>query len=136
MQSCSCQCTLCRKFTGSLIAHDLILKPTQLTLDTSVPTYKEYESSAGGHRSFCSACGSGLTWRLDYVPDMLVVFLGTVDEEYLLGKKLEEGKFDGGLMKELTDMHLGHLFWDNRVAGVTDQETLNGPKYPQSFPME
>lgn len=137
---------ICRKFSGSLISHDLVLKPHQLSDITKAPTYKEYQSSEGGFRSFCSNCGSGLTWKLAFVPDMIIVFLGTIDEEYLMGKKVvgsdeqtEMGpafKREDGLCKELTSMNMGHIFWNNRIPGVTDQGSLPGPKFLGTFPME
>jgi len=120
--------------------------PQQLSDITKAPTYKEYQSSEGGYRSFCSNCGSGLTWKLSFIPDMVIVFLGTIDEEFLMGNKIGDSeeqtevgltiKRDGGLCKELTSMNYGHIFWNNRIPGVTDQESLAGPKFPGSFPME
>jgi len=77
--------------------------------------------------------------------DMLAVFTGTIDDEYLLGKKVagseqqtEMGiKFEreGGLYKELCTPSMGHLFWNNVIPGVTDHDT-GGPKFMQSFPQE
>ena len=78
------------------------------------------------------------------MPELIVLFLGSVDEEYLMGKKVQGSEketemgveFDrqGGFRKELTNMQSGHLFWNNRISDVTDQESLNGPKFLQSFP--
>jgi hypothetical protein len=129
------------------VSYDLILKPHQLNADlTAAPTYKEYQSSEGGFRSFCTECGSSLTWKTTFVPDMIVVFLGTVDDEYLMGTKVpgselqtEMGpsfKRDGGLCMELTSMNMGHLFWNNRVPGLTDHESIAGPKFLGSLPMQ
>jgi len=77
--------------------------------------------------------------------DVLVIFTGTIDEEYLMGKKVEGTeqvtdlgtKFEreGGLYKELTTPNMGHLFWNNVVPGITDHET-GGTKFLQSFPQE
>lgn len=128
-----------------MISHDLMLKPQQLSDITNAPSYKEYESSEGGFRSFCSNCGSGLTWKLAFVPDMIIVFLGTIDDEHLMGKRVEgseqrtetgvEFKREGGFCKELTTMNMGHIFWNNRVPKVTDHD-MAGPKFMGSFPME
>ena len=128
-----------------MISHDLILKPQQLSDITKAPSYKEYESSEGGFRSFCSNCGSGLTWKLAFVPDMVIVFLGTIDDEHLMGRKVEgsehqtemgiEFKREGGFCTELTAMNMGHIFWNNRIPSVTDQD-MAGPKFMGSFPME
>jgi hypothetical protein len=77
--------------------------------------------------------------------DMLVLFTGTIDEEYLLGKKVKGSEqqtdlgikfeWEGGFYKELTTTNMGHLFWNNVVPGVTDHEA-EGPKFLQSFPQE
>jgi hypothetical protein len=77
---------------------------------------------------------------------MVVVFLGTVDEEYLVGNKVEGSeeeselglvfKRDGGLSKDLCSMKMGHLFWNNAIPGVTDHDVGEGMKFPQSFPQE
>ena len=146
VKTCTCQCAICRKVSGALISHDIILKPQQLSDLASASTYREYQSSEGTTRSFCSNCSSGLTWEIDFVPDMIIVFLGTIDEEFLLGKKVPGSdietpmgvtfKREGGLTKDLTLMQMGHLFWQNAISGVTDHDIGSGPKFPQSFPQE
>lgn len=76
------------------------------------------------------------------MPDDMVVFVGTIDEEFLMGKVLEETvkedehgkKFERGhgLAKELTDASsAGNVYWQNAIAGVTDH--LAGPKFLQHF---
>src|SRR5882757_477084 len=103
---------MCRKWTGALISHDLLIHPSQLVDDiTKSPTYREYKSSEAAIRSFCSNCGSGLTWRIIGMDDVMVFMMGTLDEEFLIGKKVEGTeqetelgvKFEreGGLHKEL-----------------------------------
>jgi hypothetical protein len=82
---------------------------------------------------------------MDGVDDMLAVFTGTIDEEYLLGRKIpgseqqtESGirfERESGLYKELTTPSMGHLFWNNVIPGITDHET-GGTKFWQSFPVE
>lgn len=77
---------------------------------------------------------------------MIIVFLGTIDEEHLMGTKLQGSeeqtemgpsfKREGGFCKELTRMNMGHIFWNNRIPGVTDQESLAGPKFLGTFPMD
>ena len=83
---------------------------------------------------------------MDFVPDMLVLFMGTIDEEHLIGKKVDGSeeetelgikfKREGGLSKDLCSMKMGHLFWNNVVAGVTDHGVGEGPRFMQSFPQE
>lgn len=143
-QVATCQCTMCRKFTGALLSFDLLIHPSQLGDDiTKSATYKEFKSSEAATRSFCSNCGSGLTWRIDGMDDMMVVFLGTIDEDFLIGNQIKGTeqetdlgiKFDrqGGFAKELCQPNMGNLFWNNAIAGVTDHD-LGGVKFLQSFP--
>lgn len=76
---------------------------------------------------------------------MMVVMMGSLDEEYLIGKKVDGTeqetelgvKFDrtGGLYKELCVPTMGNLFWNNAVPGITDHD-IGGTKFLQSFPQE
>jgi len=145
-QVATCQCTMCRKFTGALLSFDLLIHPSQLTDDiTKSSTYKEFKSSEAATRSFCSSCGSSLAWRIDGMDDMMVIFLGTIDEEFLIGNKIkgteqETGlgvRFDrqGGFSKGLCKPNMGNLFWNNAIAGITDHD-LGGTKFLQSFPQQ
>ena len=77
---------------------------------------------------------------------MLVLFMGTIDEEYLIGKKVEgseeetamgvKTRREGGFAKDLSNMKMGHLFWNNVIAGVTDHDIGEGPRFSQSFPQD
>lgn len=76
------------------------------------------------------------------MPDDVILFVGTIDETFLMGKVREdtvkenehgkEFEREGGLAKELTDASsAGNLYWQNAVPGVTDH--LAGPKFLQHF---
>lgn len=77
--------------------------------------------------------------------DFVVIFLGTIDEEYLIGRKVDGTekntelgvKFqrEGGLAKELCNPNMGNLFWNNSIPGVTDH-VVGGTNFMQSFPQE
>ncbi|RSM08322.1 hypothetical protein CEP52_004770 [Fusarium oligoseptatum] len=116
--SSSCQCTMCRKWTSSLVAQFLVLSPDQLTpaLNT-FPSFKEYTSSPGRFRGFCSDCGTSIAWRsADYTP-IFDLYLGTLDEEWLV---------DGEMGKMLAIPN-GTQYWlQNAIKGVTDK--LKGGK--------
>ncbi|CAG9990045.1 unnamed protein product [Clonostachys byssicola] len=82
--SSACQCKMCRKFTASLIAQFLAIKIAMLTPEFSTfDTFREYESSVGVFRGFCIACGSSLSWRSLSFPDVVDIFIGTLDEKWL-----------------------------------------------------
>lgn len=134
---------MCRKWTGCLVSHDLIVKKSQLTPDlTSFATFTQYESSPGTRRAFCSKCGGGVAWFNDYIPDDVIIFVGTIDEEHLLGQVIESSikedehgstfNREGGHAKILTDSSTaGNLYWHNAIPGLTDHFT--GPKFLQHF---
>ncbi|KAI8718542.1 CENP-V/GFA domain-containing protein [Fusarium sp. LHS14.1] len=116
--SSSCQCTMCRKWTSSLVAQFLVLSPEQLTpaLNT-FPSFKEYTSSPDRFRGFCSECGTSIAWRsADYTP-IFDLYLGTLDEEWLV---------DGETGKALAVPN-GTQYWlQNAIHGITDK--LKGGK--------
>ncbi|KAJ7778648.1 hypothetical protein DFH07DRAFT_795455 [Mycena maculata] len=60
-QSNTCQCTQCRKMSGSLIFHYHTAKNTEITW-RSQATCAEYNSSPGCFRAFCKECGSSIAW--------------------------------------------------------------------------
>lgn len=134
---------MCRKWTGCLVSHDLIVKKSQVTpLFESFSTFTLYDSSPGTQRAFCSKCGGGVAWFNEYIPEDVIIFVGTIDEEYLLGKPIENTikedehgstfEREGGLAKVLTDSSTaGNLYWHDAIPGKTDH--FDGPKFLQHF---
>ncbi|PCD31056.1 hypothetical protein AU210_010721 [Fusarium oxysporum f. sp. radicis-cucumerinum] len=111
--SSACQCTMCRKWTSSLIAQFLVISPKQISpaLGTFA-SFKEYMSSPGRFRGFCGDCGTSLTWRsADYTP-IFDLYLGTLDEKYLVG--------DGVVAKTLATPNGTQYWMQNSIHGVTD----------------
>ncbi|KAB8070407.1 Mss4-like protein [Aspergillus leporis] len=130
-KSSSCQCTMCRKWTASLFPQMLSLASEQVTPELSTfQTYKEYRSSEKCLRGFCSECGSSLIFRSEETPKELHVFLGTIDEKWLIGEKVkgtekltERGvafERDGGLGGILGTPSYVQIYYENAVPGVTD----------------
>lgn len=126
----NCQCTTCRKWTSALVSHALLIGRDQLSDITKQPTYVEYESTPGNKRGFCSKCGSSLIWMSDKMQHRYVLMVGTVDEEILVGKKVEgtERETKRGLEFERTKAYGKEfctpkisMFWENVITGVTDQ---------------
>ena len=79
---------MCRKWTSSLVAHFIVVTPENLQPDLKTfPHYREYESSPGRYRGFCAQCSSSLIWRSDKLTRTMDLFLGTVDEEWLIGRR-------------------------------------------------
>ncbi|KAI9712549.1 MAG: hypothetical protein M1812_006858 [Candelaria pacifica] len=116
----SCQCTLCRKWTGTLIPQFLELSPSQIHWETSPPA--KYTSSKGVYRAFCKNCGSSL--YMEYVEpgkEEFSLTVGTLDEKWLIGEKMGNGiERKGGYGKELGLTTGGTVWFQNRIEGVTD----------------
>ncbi|KEF63106.1 uncharacterized protein A1O9_01082 [Exophiala aquamarina CBS 119918] len=122
---------MCRKWTAGLVAQFIVVSPLQITppLAQSV-YYKEYQSSPRRFRGFCGECGSSLIWRSDDKVDTLDLFLGTIDETWLLGAKVEGSEREtaqgivvervGGLGKELCTPNQYQFYYANAISGVTD----------------
>ncbi|KAL5597527.1 hypothetical protein FOBRF1_011320 [Fusarium oxysporum] len=124
--SSACQCTMCRKWTSSLIAQFLVISPKQISpaLGTFA-SFKEYMSSPGRFRGFCGDCGTSLAWRsADYTP-IFGLYLGTLDEKYLVG--------DGVVAKTLATPNGTQYWMQNSIHGVTDV-LKGGKKYSEEGP--
>ncbi|KAL3468117.1 Mss4-like protein [Aspergillus heterothallicus] len=81
-----CDCTMCRKWTGALLYQNLAISADQLSPPlSSFASYKEYESSPGRFRGFCSQCGSSLIWRSEREGERhkFEVMIGSFDEKWL-----------------------------------------------------
>lgn len=76
------------------------------------------------------------------MPDDVIIFVGTIDEEFLMGKEItdtiketeygKEFKRSPAQGKVFTDSSsAGNLFWQNAIPGITDG--LPGPKFLQHF---
>ena len=124
------------------MAHFVTVKPSQLRWSnqtdngTAPPPYKEFSSSKGVYRSFCSSCGPALTWRSDETADEIEILSGTIDEKWLIGDRTEKvsseslaepGVFEkvlnadeGALGRELCTPTGGQMFARNAIKGATD----------------
>ncbi|KAL9582889.1 MAG: hypothetical protein Q9212_003034 [Teloschistes hypoglaucus] len=103
-------------------------------LDTP-ESFKEFSSSKGVYRGFCSACGTAFTWRSAAEPGVEIL-IGTVDEKWLIGDRTEkvssqsltkEGAFEevlnadeGALGRELCTPTGGQMYVRNAIKGATD----------------
>lgn len=74
-----CHCKSCRKASGSAFSANASVDASSFEVDDSRSYLKEYESSPGTHRFFCSNCGSPLFSKIDDTPEFIRVRLGTLD---------------------------------------------------------
>ncbi|UNI24340.1 Ribonuclease P [Purpureocillium takamizusanense] len=114
-KACStCQCSQCRKQTGSLIFRVQNIPLSALTWDAD-STLRRYRASEGRARGFCSACGSFLFWQ-DESYDSIGMTVGCFDKDALRGAH----------GRALTYAER-HLWCDAEIEGVTDH--LPGDRY-------
>ncbi|KAF2188220.1 hypothetical protein K469DRAFT_627683 [Zopfia rhizophila CBS 207.26] len=133
----TCQCTMCRKHSGSLLPQNCGFPKVNISppLEDN-PSYKTYKSSHEAYRGFCGICGSALTFNYNKEPETTEINLGAFDEDVLCGKRDEANAWEdeygrhvpriGGVGKELCYAKY-HIFMENAIAGVTDD--LPGTKW-------
>ncbi|KAJ5112868.1 hypothetical protein N7456_001402 [Penicillium angulare] len=130
---------MCRKWTASLLAQFIVISPTQIIPPlSSFQTFTEYSSSPRRHRGFCSRCGSSLIWRSEDKTDTLDLYLGTIDEKWLVGDRVEGSETTtphgikvmrtDGVGKELCTPSQFQFYYENAIPGVTDV-VQGGHKY-------
>ena len=125
---------MCRKFTGCPIPQCVSIPTSYISPPlSSNASYKTYHSSSSAYRSFCNNCGSSLAFTYDASPEITEIYLGTLDEDALCGKKVgqeEDGKCterDGsGLGYDLCKAQ-NHIWIENAIKGLTDK--LDGGLY-------
>ncbi|KAL8854278.1 MAG: hypothetical protein Q9221_000992 [Calogaya cf. arnoldii] len=120
----------------------ITVEPSQLywvseSSDGTPPAaFKEFSSSKGVYRGFCSSCGSSFTWRSEATPGEIEMLIGTIDEKWLIGDRTEKvssesltepGNFEkvldsdeGALGREICTPSAGQMFVRNAIKGATD----------------
>lgn len=74
-----CHCAQCRRATGSAFAAAARVQAKDFVLLAGRELIREFESSPGKLRAFCSNCGSPVYSRRPAEPEALRVRLGTLD---------------------------------------------------------
>ncbi|KAF1950787.1 hypothetical protein CC80DRAFT_528710 [Byssothecium circinans] len=130
-----CQCTMCRKHSGSLLPQNCRFPISNITpsppfTPTTHPTYKTYASGPDTERGFCSTCGSCLTFNDKRDEGVIEINLGAFDEDVLCGERDEEKAWEDEYGKHVPRKSEGwgtvlgspryHIFCDNEIVGVTD----------------
>ena len=77
-----CHCTSCRKASGSAHAANAPVARSCFTLTSGSDTLREFESSPGKFRAFCSRCGSPIYAYLTASPETLRIRLGSLDTPF------------------------------------------------------
>jgi hypothetical protein len=77
-----CHCRSCRKASGSAYGANAGVDRADVTLSDAGGYLREYESSPGTVRTFCSSCGSPIYAYLTTTPDVIRIRLGTLDTAF------------------------------------------------------
>ena len=77
-----CHCKSCRKASGSAHGANAGLERKNFTLKDPKNFLREYESSTGKYRAFCSHCGSPLYAYLQHTSDLIRIRLGSLDTPF------------------------------------------------------
>ena len=77
-----CHCTSCRKASGSAHGANVAVDRARFHLLSGEGALREYESSPGKLRVFCSACGSPMYAYLRATPEVLRVRMGSLDTPF------------------------------------------------------
>jgi hypothetical protein len=74
-----CHCSMCRHATGSSFATNASVEMEAFRIVSGGDLIKEYESSPGNRRAFCSRCGSPLYGTFADLPSVRRVRLGALE---------------------------------------------------------
>ena len=77
----TCHCTQCRKASGSAFAANADVRRKYWRFVSGEALIREFESSPGKFRAFCSRCGSPVYSRSEGAPDVLRIRLGILNED-------------------------------------------------------
>ena len=74
-----CHCSICRRASGSSFATNASVRKENFRILNGHELIKEYESSPGNKRAFCSKCGSPLYGTFADISSVRRVRLGALD---------------------------------------------------------
>ena len=74
-----CHCSMCRRASGSAFAVNAGVRADGFRVVAGADVMREFESSPGKFRVFCSRCGSPLYGRWEAHPEFVRIRLGTLD---------------------------------------------------------
>ncbi|KAI8623323.1 Mss4-like protein [Xylariaceae sp. FL1651] len=136
----TCQCTQCRKNTGSLFypAHSVSQSSAFRWTGASTDTLGHYRATPDAERGFCTRCGSFMYWkRIKPGADNLSVAVGTIDPLFLFGEGADGVEVPkGGFGMALANGAGGHEWCDNEIPGITDKMgclSERGRRWPKDF---
>lgn len=88
-----CHCWQCRKHSGASFGTTCAMLSEEFRVVAGEELLSSWESSPGVHRCFASCCGSPLFKRIDALPQVLALRMGTLDTAP--GRQVEKHIFTG-----------------------------------------
>lgn len=73
-----CHCSMCRRAHAAPAVGWAMFDAAQVAFTGSAPTI--YESSPGARRGFCPRCGTQISFAADYIPGLIDVSIGSLDD--------------------------------------------------------
>lgn len=110
-----CHCQMCRRANGTAFSANSTVPRSGYSLLSGRDVIKEYESSPGEFRAFCSNCGSPVYSRLASRPDHIRLRLG-------------------GLSGAFSVNVIGHIWVESKADWYPICDDL--PQYEGSFPQD
>jgi hypothetical protein len=98
-----CHCGQCRRASGSAFGANADARTDEFRLTAGTELIREYESSPGTFRAFCSRCGSPLYKRSPAKPDVIRIRLGSLEEDPGLRARVHVYVADKAAWYEISD---------------------------------
>ena len=109
-----CHCVSCRKASGSSHAANAPIERSNFRLVSGAELIREFESSPGMFRAFCTNCGSPIYAYRAERADYLGIRLGTLDTPFTkqpMGHKFVAEKATWAPIKDDLPQFLGQAFF-------------------------
>ena len=108
-----CHCAMCRRANAAPAVAWAMFQESQVRFLSGAPT--TYASSPGARRGFCAVCGTPISFAADYMPGLIDLTIGSLDQPEKLAPTLH--------------------YWDSRrLPWVHLADEL--PRHPELPPLE
>jgi len=98
-----CHCTQCRRASGTAFSANADVARAELWFTSGDALIREFESSPGRFRAFCSRCGSPLYKRTAERPEVMRVRLGLLEDDPQLQARVHVRVSSRAPWYEITD---------------------------------
>lgn len=107
-----CHCSMCRRAHAAPFVAWAMFEQSQVKFIKAQP--KTYNSSVEGKRGFCSECGTQISFTADFLPGLIDITIGSLDDPDRIKPTLH--------------------YWDSKCLSWV-QFADNLPRYPEFPPL-